>query len=131
MLENTIRDAENIKVQITTTVRDMELAMERDAQTRRAFAEAKRNYDDMEAEIKFELIHSAEGRNAEQRSAQVDVGLIRARADGALRGAWGRMLATQNEADAAKVALDQMICRFRAIEAVADLTTAQLRALSR
>lgn len=131
MLENIVRDAENVKLQVQTAVRDLEMAMERESMARRVFVESKQAYQDAEAEISFELVHTADGKNAESRKAQVDIGLIRARNDGALRGAWGRMLSAQNEADAARLALDQMIRRFRAVEAVADLTTAQLRALSR
>jgi hypothetical protein len=40
-------------------------------------------------------------------------------------------LPTQTEADDAKLALDQATRRYRAVEAVAELTTAMLRSLSR
>jgi hypothetical protein len=125
------RDAESVINQLSSAVRDLELAMEREALTRRAFANAKQDYADSEAEIQFELVHTADGKNAEQRKAQVDVGLIRARNEGALRKEWARMLAAQTEADDAKLALDQATRRYRAVEAVAELTTAMLRSLSR
>lgn len=131
MLEALVRDAEHIRSQLNATARDLELAMEREAVARRAAQEAKQTYQDAEAEILFELVHGADGKNAEQRKAQVDIGLIRARADGALRQMWGRMLAAQADADAAKLALDQMARRYRAVESAAELTTAMLRALSR
>ena len=131
MLHGMISTAEQIRDSLPVLARDLELAMEREQLTRRAAADAKRDYEDAEAEIRFEAIHTAEGKNAEQRSAAVDVAMIRARADGALRVLWGRMLAAQAEADAAKLASDQMARRFRATEAAADLTAAMLKAASR
>lgn len=131
MLNNMIRTAEQIRDSLPVLARDLELAMERESLTRAAYVTAKRDYEDAEAEIAFELVHTADGRNAEARKAQVDIGLIRARADGALRTLWGRMLAAQADADAAKLACDQMARRFRATEAAADLTAAMLKAASR
>ena len=132
MLTDTLlKDADSVRTQLTAAVRDLELAMERESITRRANVNAKQDYGDAEAEIQFELVHTVEGKNAEARKAQVDVGLIRARNEGALRKEWARMLAAQAEADDAKLALDQATRRYRAVEAVAELTTAMLRSLSR
>lgn len=126
-----IRDAETIRQALSDTARDLNLALERDAAARRVHAETKQSYGDAEAEIIFELVHSADGKNAEQRKAQVDIGLIRSRNDGALRSLWGRMVNAQYDAESAKVALEQMLRRYRAVEAAAELTTAMLHALGR
>lgn len=132
MLADTLlRDAESVRTQLSSAVRDLELAMERESIARRAYSDAKQNYNDAEAEIQFELVHTSDGKNAESRKAQVDVGLIRARNEGALRKEWQRMNVAQTEADDAKLALDQATRRYRAIEAVAELTTAMLHSLSR
>lgn len=132
MLTDTLlKDAESVRNSLQSAVRDLELAMERDSIARRAYADAKLAYGDNEAEIQFELVHTSDGKNAEARKAQVDVGLIRARNDGALRNEWRRMNVAQTEADDAKLALDQATRRYRAIEAVAELTTAMLHSLSR
>lgn len=132
MLTQTMIDAaESVKAQLATAVRDLELALERDGEARRRYSEAKQDYSDAEAEIRFEAVHTAEGKNAEQRGAAADRMMIEARTAGTLSPFWSRMLAAQSEADAAKIALEQMSKRYRAIEAVAELTTAQLRALSR
>ena len=131
LTETLLRDADSVRTQLTAAVRDLELAMERDSLTRRAHTAAKQDYQDAEAEIQFELVHTSDGKNAEARKAQVDVGLIRARNDGALRKEWQRLLATQTEADDAKLALDQATRRYRAVESIAELTTAMLRSLSR
>lgn len=132
MLTDTmIRDAETIRAALGNAARDLELALERDAAARRAHTEAKQAYQDAEAEVAFELLHTADGRNAEVRKAQADIGLIRARNSGGLRTLWQRLLVAQNEADAAKVALEQMSKRYRATEAAAELTTGMLRAVSR
>ena len=131
LTETLLHDADAIRTSLQSAVRDLELAMERDSLTRRAHTAAKQDYQDAEAEIQFELVHTSDGKNAEARKAQVDVGLIRARNEGALRNEWRRMNAAQVEAEDAKLALDQATRRYRAVEAVAELTTAMLRSLSR
>lgn len=131
LTETMIRDAESIKVQLTDAVRDLNLAMERESQSRRAYADAKQFYADAEAEVRFEAIHTVEGKNAEQRAAGVDLALIRERTTGRLAAVWGRMVEAQYEADSAKLAFDQMTRRYRAIESAADLTAAMLKSLSR
>lgn len=131
LTDRMVDDADSVKAQLFAAERDLALAMERELTSRQMYAGLKQSYQDAEAEIAFELQMNADGKNAEQRKAQVDIGLIRARNEGPLTGAWRRMIGAQNEADAAKLALDQMARRYRAIETVADLTTAQLRAVSR
>lgn len=131
LTETMIRDAESIRNSLSAAVRDLELALDRDMFARRTLTDAKQLYGDAEAEVKFELIHGVEGRNAEQRSAAVDIGLIRSRNEGALFHTWAHLLASQNAADEAKVALEQMSRRYRATETAADLIANMLRALSR
>ena len=131
MLENMIRDAEGIRDNLSRAVRDLELAMEQDAAARRVLTEAKQDYQDAEAEVAFELLHTSTGKNAEMRKAETDIGLIRSRNEGALHRLWINLIVAQNKADSARLALDQMTKRYRAIESAAEITTAMLRALSR
>lgn len=131
LTETIINDAQTIRDNLSRAERDLELAMERDAVARRALTDTKRDYQDAEAEIKFELWHSAAGSNDKLRSAEVDLGLVRARTQGALVPTWRRLLVAQNEAEAATTALEQMKTRYRATETAAEITTAMLRALSR
>lgn len=132
MLTQTMIDAaESIKSQMTAAARDCELAYENEALARRAYTEAKQAYEDAEAEFSFEAMQSIEGKNAETRKAALDVALIKARTAGPLASLWRQKVAAQYAADNTKMALDQCLRRWRALEAVADLSTAQLRALSR
>lgn len=131
LTDRMVDDADSVKAQLFAAERDLALAMERELTSRQMYAGLKQSYQDAEAEIAFELQMNADGKNAEQRKAQVDIGLIRSRNDGALRSLWGRMVNAQYDAESAKVALEQMLRRYRAVEAAAELTTAMLHALGR
>ena len=112
-------------------VTNLELALEADVSARRTAREAKDAYQDSESEFAAEALFAANGKNAEQRKAEVDVALVKARTSGPLAYRWQQMNAARNDADNAAMTLEQCSKRFRATEAAADLTAAMLKAASR
>ena len=123
--------ASNVFGALSEAISNLELALEADAKARRTMKEANQIYQDGEAEITAEVMFGGKGTNKEQRMAEVDVALVKARTSGPLVYKWQQMNAARNDADNAAMTLEQCSKRFRATEAAADLTAAMLKAASR
>jgi hypothetical protein len=126
-----LREAESVREQLGVTVRDLELALENEARRRRLATDARQNNTDAEAEVTYELLLNADGKNAEQRRAAVEAALIRERTTGRLAFALGLLAETHAGHADAKLALEQATRRYRATETAAELTAAMLRPLGR
>jgi hypothetical protein len=129
--DSIIADAANLRGTLDAAADALVLAIEQDAAKRRTAREMAANYQDAEAEFTAETMPMLDGRNAEARKVQLDAALVAARRAGVLSRAWAQMNAAAYDADEAKTALEQAAKRFRATEAVAELTTAMLRAIAR
>lgn len=129
-IELAIANANAARVALLEATTGLEEAILRDSTARMRLVGAREEYEADEAEIIHELVYTADGKNAEQRKAQVDLGLIRARADGALSGKWAIYSEAQGWAEGTKANLDIATRRYRTAETIANLQAAILNALS-
>lgn len=123
-----INEGRKISGAVYENARNLELAQDNECQCRRVAAEAKQAYQDAEAEVLAVAMLNADGKNAEQRKAQVDLVLIRSRQTGELALPYAVMVAADYQWQDAKMALEQAIARFSAVRHVADLHAQMLRA---
>ena len=126
-----IQEAQRIAATLDSTATALEQAMSAEADAKGAMLAAKQAHADSEAEIRFDAVTNANGKNAEARAAEVDRALIAARNGGALAGTWQLLNTAQRHHDAAKLALETAIVRHKATCAVAELQSAMLRAVAR
>lgn len=103
------------------------LAMEAASVAARKATELKRAYEQAEAEFLAEVMLTADGKNAEQRKAQVEAALMKARSAGALARPYAMMTSARYEADDTEMAREQMAIRFRASEVAGQMQAAAVR----
>lgn len=103
------------------------LAMEAASAAARKATELKRAYEQTEAEFLVEITLTADGKNAEQRKAQVEAALMKARSTGTLARPYAMMNAARYEADDTEMAREQMAIRFRASEVAGQMQAAAVR----
>lgn len=130
LVDTLVQEAMNISQVINRNETNLRMALEAEAQTRQAEKEARQAYEAAEAEVTFETMFNANGKNAETRKAEVEAALVAARRDGDLAGVWATLNAAIVEHEGAEMALEQMKVSFRAVSTAAELQAAMLRALA-
>lgn len=132
VLDDAINDGYSIRQTLGKKSDQMSVAQERRHQAQRGHTDAKRAYEESEAEWLAEFVIT-DGRyqaakNAEQREIVKDAALVNARNRGALARTWGALLqAEQNFANADNYYL-QIEIEWKAVRTAADLTAQALRA---
>lgn len=111
-----------------TQTLDEALMLEHSA--RQAAIVQKANADDMEAEVMYEVIFTAEGKNAEQRDAHVKLRMSRERSGGALVHCTASLANAQRAHEDAKLELERAARRVKAAEITARLLGDVLRSIA-
>lgn len=124
-----VNSAIQIRDALSSSVQQLNLAIEYEAAKRRTAKELRTTYEEAEAELIAETLPGCDAKNAEGRKAQLDAALVAARRDGALANAWTLANAAAYDAEDAKVGLETCAKSFHATEAAANLTSAILNAV--
>lgn len=131
-LQDAIGDGYSIRQHLAAKAEEMSEAQARRHQAQRAHTDAKRAYDDAEAEWLAEFTITdgryASAKNAEGREIVKDAALVQARNRGALAQSWAALLRTERDSGTADNAYLQVEIEFKAVRTAAELTAQALRA---